>query len=49
LGRQNQEYKELILNYEEQSRVKEQEWREVQTAIKDQVATLEELNSELTD
>ena len=39
---QNTEYQELILKYEEQSRIRESELTDMQRAIKQQVEQLEE-------
>ena len=46
---QNAEYQELILKYEEQSRIRESELSEMQRAIKQQVEQLEEQNRRLED
>lgn len=47
LRRQNKEFRELILKYEEQQIIKDQELEAMQLAIKDSVANVEEANEGL--
>ena len=44
---QNEEFKDIILKYEEQSQARDSELQAVQVAIKESVANVEEANQDL--
>ena len=47
MRQQNEEFKDIILKYEEQSQARDSELQAVQVAIKESVANVEEANQDL--